>query len=215
MDILKNSRQPMLTVCLSDTVRQVRAEQSATLKKELKQPRSVCRRAAAVTQKSFVAGKFGSKKLGSRGGEMVGELNVLNEWIPEQMHPGTIFVLENAGRVGEKEDPYWAVLACPDCGTLGLITRKQLAGLLPGHLRLRPVLSAVLHQRQRHRDPQAQLGSPAECRHSAVETCCNILRRHTLQAASLPTLGSRLPPYRGNTTCEYGLRSTTALGTYC
>ncbi len=88
---------------------------------------------------------------------MVGELNVLNEWIPEQMHPGTIFVLENAGHVGEKEDPYWAVLACPDCGTLGLITRKQLAGLLPGHLRLRPVLGAVLHQRQRHRDPQALL----------------------------------------------------------
>ncbi|HEY3745746.1 MAG TPA: hypothetical protein VGL17_05855, partial [Gemmatimonadaceae bacterium] len=26
IDILKNSRQPMLTVCLSDTVRQVQAE---------------------------------------------------------------------------------------------------------------------------------------------------------------------------------------------
>jgi hypothetical protein len=62
---------------------------------------------------------------------MVGELNILTEWIPEQMHPGTVFVLENAGRVGEKEDPYWAVLSCPDCGTLGLITRNQLAGLLP------------------------------------------------------------------------------------
>ena len=61
---------------------------------------------------------------------MVGELNILSEWIPEQMHPGTVFVLENAGRVGEKEDPYWAVLSCPDCGTVGLITRKQLAGLL-------------------------------------------------------------------------------------
>lgn len=62
---------------------------------------------------------------------MVAELNVLNEWIPEQMLPGTIFVLENAGHIGEKDDPYWAVLSCPDCGTLGLITRKQLAGLLP------------------------------------------------------------------------------------
>ena len=47
------------------------------------------------------------------------------------MLPGTIFVLENAGRIGEKDDPYWAVLSCPECGTLGLITRKQLAGLLP------------------------------------------------------------------------------------
>jgi hypothetical protein len=26
VDILKNARQPMLTICLSDTVRQVRAE---------------------------------------------------------------------------------------------------------------------------------------------------------------------------------------------
>jgi hypothetical protein len=62
---------------------------------------------------------------------MIAELDILNEWIPEQMIPGTIFVLENAGNVGEKEDPYWAVLSCPSCGTLGLITRKQLGGLLP------------------------------------------------------------------------------------
>jgi len=62
---------------------------------------------------------------------MVGELNVLTEWIPAQMLPGTIFVLETAGKVGEKHDPSWAVLSCPACGTLGLITRKQIAGLLP------------------------------------------------------------------------------------
>jgi hypothetical protein len=61
---------------------------------------------------------------------MVAELEVLSEWIPEQMQPGTMFVLENAGSVGEKDDPYWAVLSCPGCGTLGLITRKQIAGLL-------------------------------------------------------------------------------------
>lgn len=62
---------------------------------------------------------------------MVGEITVLSEWIPEQMGPGTIFVLENAGDMGEANDPYWAVLACPECGTLGLVTRKQVAGLLP------------------------------------------------------------------------------------
>ncbi len=62
---------------------------------------------------------------------MVGEVNVLNEWIPEQMQPGTLFVLENAGEVGEGDDPYWAVLSCPACGTLGLITRRQIAGLIP------------------------------------------------------------------------------------
>ena len=62
---------------------------------------------------------------------MVAELNILTEWIPEQMGPGTVFVLENAGEIGEPQDPFWAVLACPECATLGLITRKQVAGLLP------------------------------------------------------------------------------------
>jgi hypothetical protein len=62
---------------------------------------------------------------------MVGELDILNEWIPEQMQPGTLFVLENAGEEGQGEDPYWAVLACPSCGTLGLVTRRQVVGLVP------------------------------------------------------------------------------------
>ena len=62
---------------------------------------------------------------------MIGELSILSEWIPEQMEPGTIFVLENAGDVGDKDDPYWAVLSCPNCGQLGLVTRKQVAGLIP------------------------------------------------------------------------------------
>ena len=62
---------------------------------------------------------------------MVAEISVLNEWIPEYMEPGTVFVLENAGEVGESDDPYWAVLACPSCGTLGLITRRQIVGLIP------------------------------------------------------------------------------------
>jgi hypothetical protein len=62
---------------------------------------------------------------------MMAEINFLNEWIPEQMGPGTVFVLENAGEIGEASDPYWAVLSCPSCGTLGLITRKQVAGVIP------------------------------------------------------------------------------------
>ena len=61
---------------------------------------------------------------------MVAELDILNEWIPEEMHPGTLFLLENAGELGEAEDPYWAVLSCPSCGTLGLVTRRQVNGLV-------------------------------------------------------------------------------------
>ena len=56
------------------------------------------------------------------------ELQMLEEWIPEQMEPGTLFVLENAGSMGDAKNPYWAVLACPGCGSLGLITRAQYAG---------------------------------------------------------------------------------------
>ncbi len=34
---------------------------------------------------------------------MVGELDILNEWIPEQMQPGTIFVLEMLVRSARKK----------------------------------------------------------------------------------------------------------------
>jgi len=57
------------------------------------------------------------------------ELNFLEVWIPEQMQPGTMFLLEQAGELGRVENPFWAVLACPSCGALGLITRHQWAGL--------------------------------------------------------------------------------------
>ena len=60
---------------------------------------------------------------------MIAELNYLEVWIPEQMEPGTLFLLEQAGELGKAENPYWAVLACPNCGSLGLITRQQCAGL--------------------------------------------------------------------------------------
>ena len=60
---------------------------------------------------------------------MVAELEFLEEWIPEQMEPGTMFLLENPGDMGEAHNPYWAVLACPSCGCLGLITKHQCSGL--------------------------------------------------------------------------------------
>ena len=62
---------------------------------------------------------------------MIVEINYLPHWIPEQMGPGTVFVLDNADETGEDGDPYWAVLACPACATLGLITRNQMAGTIP------------------------------------------------------------------------------------
>ena len=59
---------------------------------------------------------------------MSADLQFLEEWIPERMDPGTIFVLENQAKLGQAQNPYVAVMSCPRCGTLGLITRRQLYG---------------------------------------------------------------------------------------
>jgi len=59
---------------------------------------------------------------------MSSDLQLLKEWIPERMDPGTIFVLENQARLGVEQNPYIAVMSCPRCGTMGLITRHQLCG---------------------------------------------------------------------------------------
>jgi len=57
---------------------------------------------------------------------MSADLQFLEEWIPERMDPGTVFVLENQGKLGHAQNPFVAVMSCPRCGTLGLITRRQL-----------------------------------------------------------------------------------------
>jgi hypothetical protein len=54
------------------------------------------------------------------------DLQFLEEWIPERMDPGTVFVLENQAKLGHSQNPYVAVMSCPRCGTMGLITRRQL-----------------------------------------------------------------------------------------
>lgn len=57
---------------------------------------------------------------------MSADLQFLEEWIPEKMDPGTVFLLENQTKLGKAENPYVAVMSCPRCGTMGLITRRQL-----------------------------------------------------------------------------------------
>ena len=57
---------------------------------------------------------------------MNADLRFLEEWIPERMDPGTVYMLENQKKLGNAENPYIAVMSCPRCGTMGLITRRQL-----------------------------------------------------------------------------------------
>jgi len=57
---------------------------------------------------------------------MSADLQFMEEWIPEKMDPGTVFMLENQSKLGQAQNPYVAVMSCPRCGTLGLITRRQL-----------------------------------------------------------------------------------------
>src|ERR1017187_6799217 len=114
---------------------------------------------------------------GHKEEHMVAELDLLSEWIPEQMQPGTVFVLENAGEIGEKEDPYWAVLSCPSCGMLGLITRKQINGLLP-------VICGSEHRSAQFfiRDSQVVVRKPFEIRgrspRPSVFSCLYFLQLH-------------------------------------
>jgi hypothetical protein len=60
---------------------------------------------------------------------MSADLQFLEEWIPEKMDPGTVFVLENQAKLGHAQNPFVAVMSCPRCGTLGLITQRQLNGV--------------------------------------------------------------------------------------
>ena len=57
---------------------------------------------------------------------MYTDLQFLEEWIPEKMDPGTVFLLENQSKLGHAQNPYIAVMSCPRCGTMGLITTRQL-----------------------------------------------------------------------------------------
>jgi hypothetical protein len=59
---------------------------------------------------------------------MSADLQFLEEWIPERMDPGTVFMLENHAQSGHAQRAFVAVLSCPRCGTIGLITRRQLFG---------------------------------------------------------------------------------------
>lgn len=68
----------------------------------------------------------GPAKVAHVEGRMSADLQFLEEWIPEKMDPGTVFVLENQSKLGQVQNPYVAVMSCPRCGTLGLITRRQL-----------------------------------------------------------------------------------------
>ncbi|MDE3106185.1 MAG: hypothetical protein KGK08_13525 [Acidobacteriota bacterium] len=59
---------------------------------------------------------------------MVQECTLLSVWIPEQMKPGTMFLLREEAEFGSVENPYAAVLACPSCGCLGYVTLAQMLG---------------------------------------------------------------------------------------
>jgi hypothetical protein len=46
--------------------------------------------------------------------------------VPEYMDRGTVLLLENQTWLGDPQNPFIAVCACPRCGLTGLITRQQL-----------------------------------------------------------------------------------------
>jgi hypothetical protein len=59
---------------------------------------------------------------------MSADLQLVNEWIPDRMDPGTVFVLENQPPAEHAHNPIVAVMSCPRCGNMDPITRRQLLG---------------------------------------------------------------------------------------
>ena len=50
-------------------------------------------------------------------------------WMPEAMEPGCLFLLSRRFELSPKREPrFTAVLACPECGSLNMITEAQYAG---------------------------------------------------------------------------------------
>jgi len=50
-------------------------------------------------------------------------------WMPEAMEPGCLFLLSRRFQLSPKREPrFTAVLACPQCGTLNMITEAQYGG---------------------------------------------------------------------------------------
>ena len=58
------------------------------------------------------------------------ELVEMSAWVPEAMGPGHLLLLRNRHELTLESGPhsFWAVLACPQCGTFGLITERQYVG---------------------------------------------------------------------------------------
>jgi hypothetical protein len=81
---------------------------------------------ASHSQHYFVDSETLFRYVNPLEGRMSTDLQFLEEWIPEKMDPGTVFVLENQAKLGHAQNPYVAVMSCPRCGTMGLITRRQL-----------------------------------------------------------------------------------------
>ena len=53
------------------------------------------------------------------------------DWLTS-MQPADVITLEGSERLRRSVDPaFFAVLACPKCGTLGLITSQQYFGIIP------------------------------------------------------------------------------------
>ncbi len=68
----------------------------------------------------------GSGTPSSNGAELI----EVSNWNPTAMEPGFVFLLRNRLELRNENGPhsFWAMLACPQCGTLGLITEPQYRG---------------------------------------------------------------------------------------
>ena len=54
-------------------------------------------------------------------------LEELLEGVPDRVDPGTVIVLKAPIKNAIENNPYVALFACPRCGSVGLVTHRQIS----------------------------------------------------------------------------------------
>ena len=139
---------------------------------------------------------------------MVGELDVLNEWIPEQMQPGTVLCARKCRRNRRKGRSLLGRVVMPVLRHAGPDHPQTNQRIPSRHLRLGKLLGAILHPRSGSSGAQTVLNvSPQFWRWFSGSHCG---RPHSSGSASIPEVSPALDTTRDGNRLSLDIVSKTA-----
>ncbi len=62
---------------------------------------------------------------------MASAVNFVDAWIPELIEPGSVLLLNNTSDDLGSGSSFCALLNCPSCGRMEVLTEEQFAGQIP------------------------------------------------------------------------------------